>query len=222
MNRSTVYWIVITFTLLAVVVCLYERRIDTLTYENDIFHKRLTYLEPPAPQVIPSQVPPTLPYTTDEVMKKGSKINFRTLEINDKWNRPIYIPLWHSKAWNNGRFCYVPRLIESNRHRVFIYQGGGSYWFDISPSMGFTDDTAPVGIAFKGREEVAIIALETKINEVRKLRNQLQIIIEPVRKGYHIVAIPSRDYQGSLCQVVTPDGYEIEIPLCAYSNGSYQ
>jgi hypothetical protein len=222
MNRSTIYWVLITFTLLTGVVYFYESRIAALSAANIELRQRLTYLEPPSPQIIWSQDLPTLPHSIDEVMKKGSRIKFRTLEINDKWNRPIYIHLWHSKAWNSGRFCYVPHLIESNRHRVFIYQGGGSYWFDISPSMGFTDDTAPVGIAFKVREEVAIIALEAKIKDIFKLGNQLQIVIEPVRKGYHIAAIPLRDYQDSLCQVVTPDGFEIEIPLSAYSSGSYQ
>ena len=88
--------------------------------------------------------------------------------------------------------------------------------------MGFTDETAPMGIAFKTGEEVAIIALEARVNKIIKLKNQLQIVIEPARKGYHIVAVSLRDYQGSLCQVVTPDGYEIEVPLSAYSNGSYQ
>ena len=222
MIRNAVCWALITLTLLAGVICFYQLRITALNSENAELRNRLSYLEPPTPQTIQPRIPATLPYTVDEVMKKGTKIKFRTLETNDKWNRPIYIPLWHSKAWNSDRFCYVPRLIEDNRHRVFVYQGGGSYWFDLSPTMGFTDETAPMGIAFKTVEEVAIIALEARVNKIIKLKNQLQIVIEPARKGYHIVAVSLRDYQGSLCQVVTPDGYEIEVPLSAYSNGSYQ
>ncbi|MGE5544311.1 MAG: hypothetical protein ACM3UW_04995 [Bacillota bacterium] len=221
MNRNTVYWVLITLMLLSGIVCYYEYRIAGLISENDAYAKRLTFLEPPLPQVILPEVPAAFPYTADEVMKRGTRIAYRNLEINNKWTRPVYIPLWHSKAWNNDRFCYVPRLIENNRHRVFIYQGGGSYWFDLSPTMGFTDDTAPMGIAFKAGDEVAIIALEASIKEIVKYENQLQVVIEPARKGYHIVAIPQRYCLNSLCQVVTPDGYEIEVPL-AYSKGSYQ
>jgi len=222
MNRNTLYWVLITLILLSGIVCHYEFRLASLISENRTYSKRLAFLEPPSPQIIQPAVPAAFPYAAGEIMKRGLAIKYRTLEVNDKWVRPIYIPLWHSKAWNNDRFCYVPRLIENNRHRVFVYQGGGSYWFDLSPNMGFTDDTAPMGIAFKTGDEVAIIALEATIKKILKYENQLQVVIEPARKGYHIVAIPQRDYLNSLCQVVTPDGYEIEVPLIAYSNGSYQ
>lgn len=222
MNRNTLYWVLITLTLMAGTICYYEYRLASLIAENQAYTRRLDFLEPLVPQVIRPEAPAEFPYTAHEVMKRGSKIGHRNLEINDKWVRPIYIPLWHSKAWNNDRFCYVPRLIENNRHRVFIYQGGGSYWFDLSPSMGFTDDTAPMGIAFKTGDEVAIIALEAIIKEILKYENQLQVVIEPVGKGYHIVAIPQQDYLNTICQVVTPDGYEIEVPLMPHLNGSYQ
>lgn len=222
MNRSLISWILITLVLVLGVVCFYERRLTSLKSENIRLTNRLTFLEPPAPQLIWPEALTTFPHTARKVMEKGSKITCRTLELNDKWNRPLYIPLWHSDAWNSNRFCYVPRLIENNRHRVFIYQGGGSYWFDLSPTMGFTDDTSPMGIAFKTGEEVAIIALEARVKEIIKLENQLQIVIETMRRGYHIVAIPYRDYRGSLCQVVTPEGYEIEVPVTSYSNDSYQ
>lgn len=222
MNRNLVYCLLLTLILLLGTICYYEYRLAALRSENRALAERLSFLEPPVPQVIYPETPPVCPYTAEEVMNKGSDISFRTLEINDKWVRPIYIPLWHSDAWNSDRFCYVPRLIENNRHRVFIYQGGGSYWFDLSPTMGFTDDTAPMGIAFKSGDEVAIIALEAVIKKILKYENQLQVVIEPARKGYHIVAIPKQDYQGSLCQVVTPDGCEIEVPQYYHSKGSYQ
>ena len=169
MNRSLVNWILITLALLAGVIYHYEWRIADLKLENTRLSERLTFLEPPTPQIVLPKVPIEFPYTAHEVMNKGSEITYRTLEINDQWNRPVYIPLWHSQAWDSNRFCYVPRLIENSRHRVFIYQGGGSYWFDLSPTMGFTDDTSPMGIAFKTGEEVAIIALEARIKEVIKL-----------------------------------------------------
>lgn len=78
--------------------------------------------------------------------------------------------------------------------------------------MGFTDDTGPMGVAFKSGDEVAIIALEAVIKKILKHENQLQVVIEPVRKGYHIVAIPERDYHGSLCQVVTPTVMRLRCP----------
>ena len=87
--------------------------------------------------------------------------------------------------------------------------------------MGFTDDTGPMGVAFKSGDEVAIIALEAVIKKILKHENQLQVVIEPVRKGYHIVAIPERDYH---CSLVSSDldGYEIEVPQYYHSKGSYQ
>ncbi|NLW43857.1 MAG: hypothetical protein GXY92_01585 [Syntrophomonadaceae bacterium] len=222
MNRNSLYSLLLTLMLLLGTICYYEYRLAGLMSENKALAERLTFLEPATPRVIHPDPPPVFPYTADEVMSKGFSISYRTLEINDKWVRPIYIPLWHSTAWNSDRFCYVPRLIEYNRHRVFIYQGGGSYWFDLSPTMGFTDDTAPMGIAFKSGDEVAIIALEAVIEKILKYENQLQVVIKPTGKGYHIVAIPEQDYHGSLCRVVTPDGYELERPQYYYSKGSYQ
>jgi len=222
MDRKMGVWIVITVILLAVVSGYYEWRLSHYKSENKYLAQRLHFLEPPAPKVISPSQPERMPYSAYQVMEKGAAVDYRTLELNNAWVRPLYIPLWHSKAWNCGRFCYIPRLIENNRHRVFIYQGGGSYWFDLSPTMGFTDDTSPMGIAFKTGDEVAIIALEARIKQIKKLENQLQIMIEPRLKGYHIVALPYPEFEGTKCQVVTPEGYQLEVPLNAYSKGSCQ
>ena len=106
MIRNAVCWALITLTLLAGVICFYQLRITALNSENAELRNRLSYLEPPTPQTIQPRIPATLPYTVDEVMKKGTKIKFR-LGDNDKWNRR-FISLVHSKAWNSDRsamFC---------------------------------------------------------------------------------------------------------------------
>jgi hypothetical protein len=163
-----------------------------------------------------------MPHSADQVLRHGVKITFRSLEINRNWIRPLYIPIWHSTSWNGRRFGYIPQLIENNRHRVFIYRGGGSYWFDLSPAMGFTDDASPEGIAYKAGDEIAIIALESHVDVIKKWGDQVAIVIKPALRGYHVVAIPSRDGEGCYFQVVTPEGFELERPITSYSIRSYQ
>ncbi|NLB17285.1 MAG: hypothetical protein GX825_00760 [Syntrophomonadaceae bacterium] len=222
MNKSLQAGILLTLFLIGGIICFYQHQLADLRKEYQHLLSRLNYLEPSHPQLIIPEEDDSFTYSVRQVLEEGASIKWRTLENNDTWRRPLYIPLWNSKSWNCNRFSYVPNLIENNRHRVFIYEGGGSYWFDLAPTMGFTDDTSPVGIYFKNPEEVAIIALEARIKDVIKLDNQVQIVIEPMRKGYHIIALPGEEYVGCQSLVITPEGFELELPLGAYSKGSYQ
>jgi len=222
MNRSLSAGIMLALFLVGGIICFYQYQLTSLRRDYQHLLSRLNYLEPSHPQLIIPDDDQVFSYSALRVLEEGVSLKWHTLEKNESWLRPVYIPLWNSKSWNCNRFCYVPNLIESNRHRVFIYQGGGSYWFDLAPTMGFTDDTAPVGISFKNAEEVAVIAVEARIKDVIKLDNQLQIVIEPMRKGYHIIALSGEEYAGSQPLVVTPEGFELELPMGAYSKGSYQ
>lgn len=217
MKRTLAYILVIMLLAQTAVVVTYEKRLNDLKAINASLEGRLANLEPLTPRVIAAPKPIAFPYPARKVMDEGTSITFRTLEINDKWQRPLYIPLWHSTSWKCERFSYLPRLVENNRHRVFIYRGGGSYWFDLSPAMGFTDDTSPMGIAFKTGDEAALIALEARITKVTKLGDQLLIVIKPEEKGYHIAAISNQVLDESICQVVTPEGYALEVLKTATS-----
>lgn len=221
MKRSVVILNLLFFLAAAAFCILAQSRAERLREENLALKFRLQRLEPESACLVPAHKP-KLPFSGTEVLSRGKNLEFRTLELNRSWQRPLYIPLWHSTAWNCERFSYLPRLVENNRRRVFIYQGGGSYWFDLSPAMGFTDDTSPMGIAFKSSGEVAIIALEARIKEVKKLESQVVIVVQPSHAGYHITALPAGECQGALFQVVTPEGWELEIPVTAYRKGSYQ
>lgn len=210
MKRTLACIIILLLLSLLAVIVAYEKQLTAAKSENGMLAKRLASLEPETPQVIASLRTTDFPYSAKQVLTQGELLDFRTLEIDNEWQRPVYIPLWHTTSWKSERFCYLPRLVENNRHRVFLYQGGGSYWFDLSPAMGFTDDTSPMGVAFKTRDEVAVIALESRIKKIVKKGDQMTIMIEPCARGYHIVALSYQLFQNALCQVVTPEGFPLE------------
>lgn len=187
-----------------------QQRLHSLQEENRRLTERISCLEPAEPYTIKTKKKISFPYTGRQVLDSGVSVEYRTLELNNQWERPIYNSVWHSTCWNSPRFSYIPRLVEYNRHRVFIYEGGGSSWFDLSPAMGFNDQDSPLGIAFKTRYETAIIALEAKIIAVKRIENQITIVIKPVRKGYHIIAVTGKNLDEMVYQVVTPEGYELE------------
>lgn len=208
--------------ILLLLVCTLVRDNKRLNTDNVYLKKRLAYLEPQVPRKI---MPPSYrgwKYPVSKILSQGQSLAYRTLELNRNWQRPLYIPQWHSTSWQSERFAYVPRLVEYNRHRVFVYPGGGSYWFDLAYDMGFTDDTCPVGVSLKSQTEVAVIALEASITDIRKLEDEMVVVIRPQEKGYHIVALEQESFLGNRLKVVTSEGCPLEQIVMSHSKGSNQ
>lgn len=71
------------------------------------------------------------------VQKNGSNVPFVTVYKNLNWQRPAYDESWHSTYW---RWSYVPINMAYQQHKLFSYQGGGSWWYDLSHNLALSVD----------------------------------------------------------------------------------
>lgn len=147
--------------------------------------------------------------------KLGSKIPFATVYKNLNWQRPAYDPLWHSINW---RWSNVPFKIAYQQHIVYDYQGGGSWWYDLSGNLalnGIPTGPSPIhesAFTVGYPYVVRLIVFNFDISSIKHYKNQILVSGKPLRKGLTIIDFDTKDLPDSkkLLQLVTPDGYEID------------
>lgn len=149
------------------------------------------------------------------VKEKGSKVPFVTVYKDLNWQRPAYAPAWHSSAW---RWSYVPLKIAYQQHIVYSYQGGASWWYDLSNDLALpagADGPSPIhklAFTIKYPYVVRLIVFNFDMTSIQYYKNQILVSGEPLRKGLTIADFDTRNIPASkkLLQLATPDGYEID------------
>lgn len=160
---------------------------------------------------------------TSLVQKKGINIPFKVVYRDINWQRPAYDPAWHSSSW---RWSYVPLKIAYQQHTVFSYQGGLSWWYDLSSDLalpGGTGGPSPINeyaFTIKYPYIVRLIVFNFNISSIKYYKNQILVSGQPMRKGLTVVDFDSKDFSKSekLLQLGTPDGYEIDYLILYLSN----
>lgn len=149
------------------------------------------------------------------VQKKGSNIPFKVVYKDLNWQRPAYDAAWHSSFW---RWSYVPLNLAYQQHIVFDYQGGLSWWYDLSSNLalpGGTGGPSPINeyaFTIKYPYVVRLIVFNFNIASIKYYKNQILVTGQPLRTGLTVVDFDSKDLSRSekLLQLGTPDGYEID------------
>ena len=157
------------------------------------------------------------------VQKNGSKIPFVTVYKNLNWQRPAYDPTWHSSSW---RWSYVPLNMAHQQHIVYSYQGGLSWWYDLSHDLALPDGTggpSPIheyAFTIKYPYVVRLIVFNFNITSIKYYKNQILVLGEPLRKGLTILDFDTINIPNSkkLLQLATPDGYELDYLILYLNN----
>jgi hypothetical protein len=108
------------------------------------------------------------------VQKNGSKVPFVTVHKDLNWQRPAYYPTWHSSSW---RWSYVPLHMAYQQHIVYSYQGGLSWWYDLSIYLALPDGTggpSPIheyALTIKYPYVVRLIIFNFNITSIKYYKN---------------------------------------------------
>jgi hypothetical protein len=149
------------------------------------------------------------------VQKKGSTVPFVTVYKDLNWQRPAYVPFWHSTNW---RWSYVPIKTAYQQHIVYDYQGGGSWWYDLSQDLALppgADGPSPIheyAFTVGYPYVVRLIVFNFNITSIKHYKNQILVSGVPLRKGLTMVDFDTKSLPESkkLLQLATPDGYEVD------------
>ena len=152
------------------------------------------------------------------VQKKGVEIPFVTAYKDLNWQRPAYDSAWHSSYW---RWSNVPLNMAYQQHKVFSYQGGGSWWYDLSSHLALpagTGGASPINefaFTIKYPYVVRLIIFNFNVETIKHYKNQFVVSGEPLRKGITVIDFDTKNLPGSekLLQLATPDGYEIDFTI---------
>ncbi|OPJ59452.1 hypothetical protein [Clostridium oryzae] len=104
------------------------------------------------------------------------------------------------------------------QHSLFSYQGGLSWWYDISSYLALPSGisaSSPINkFAFtvKYPYVVRLIIFKLNISSIKYYKNQIVITGKPTRKGLTVVDFDSKNIpiSGKIIQLVTPEGYELD------------
>ncbi|GKU27481.1 hypothetical protein CFOLD11_43080 [Clostridium folliculivorans] len=152
------------------------------------------------------------------VLKDGIDIPFVSIYKDLDFQRPAYAQQWHSSYW---RWSYMPVNLANQQHKLFLYSGGLSVWYDLSNELvlpGDLSNSSPINKkAFSTAYPyvVRIIVFDFNITSIKYYKNQICVIGEPLRKGLTVVDIDIKNIPTSqkLIQLVTPDGYELDYSI---------
>ena len=150
------------------------------------------------------------------VQKNGSKVPFVTVYKDLNWKRPAYDPIWHSSNW---RWSYVPLNIAYQQHIIYSYEGGGSWWYDLSGNLALPNSAegpSPINkfaFTIKYPYVIRLIVFNFNITSIKYYKNQILVSGEPLRKGLTLLDFDTRNFffnTRKLLQLATPDGYEVD------------
>lgn len=152
------------------------------------------------------------------IQKKGIKVPFITVYKNLNWQRPAYDSAWHSSYW---RWSYSPLNMAYQQHKVFSYQGGNSWWYDLSSHLALpagTGGPSPINefaFTIKYPYVVSLIIFDFNVDTIKHYNNQFVVSGKPLRKGLTVIDFDTKNLPGSekLLQLATLDGYEIDFTI---------
>ena len=157
------------------------------------------------------------------IQKNGINVPFVIVYKNLNWQRPAYDPIWHSSSW---RWSYILFNMAYQQHIVYSYQGGLSWWFDLSNYLALpngTGGTSPINeyaFTIKYPYVARLVVFNFNIISIKYYKNQILVSGEPLRRGLTIVDFDTRNFPDSkkLLQLATPDGYEIDYLILYLNN----
>jgi hypothetical protein len=181
-------------------------------------------IEPETPKNIddpPFELPyPTKTVSVSEVMKNGKEIPLQFAYNNPDWKRQVYKEYWHSSY---GRWSYVPDRISYAMHRIFVTYPTASVFYDFTHDLGIWDESDKFQIPTRTPfENIVLVVMQTKVDKIITLGNQVVVIGRPSLNGLQVLLIPNKDLtpynpkESILFQLVTPEGDEID-----YTNDIY-
>ncbi|WCF11372.1 hypothetical protein NDS46_14960 [Paenibacillus thiaminolyticus] len=155
--------------------------------------QQLENLEPASPVTLPNppfqqSQPPENLLPISDVLKKGKPIAYDVIADLPQWNRPSYLPYWHSTY---GRWSYVPNRIHFAKHRLFTSPTNASVLYDFTHNVGIVKEmeNAYHSLTALQLDKILVVVMNTDVKNMR-YRNQ-QVVIEgkPVHSGLKIVTI---------------------------------
>ena len=176
-------------------------------------------MEPETPKNIDDppfgQIPlPTKMVSVGEVIKSGKEIPLQFAYNNPNWERQAYKEYWHSSY---GRWSYVPDRLHYAMHRIFVDYPTASAFYDFTHDLGIWDESDQFQIPTNTPyENMVLVVMQTKVEKIMTLRNQVVVIGRPALRGLQVLLIPNKDLtpydpkESIVFQLVTPDGDEID------------
>ena len=176
-------------------------------------------MEPETPQNIDDPPFEELPYPSkmlpvNEVVKNGKEIPLQFAYNDPDWKRQAYKEYWHSSY---GRWSYVPDRIHYAMHRIFVTYPTASVFYDFIHDLGIADESKEFQIHTRTPfENMVLVVMQTKVDKIVTLGNQVVVIGRPDLDGLQVLLIPAKNLnpynpkESILFQLVTPEGDEID------------
>lgn len=155
-------------------------------------------------------------------MENGKEIPLQFAYNNPDWQRQMYKEYWHSSY---GRWSYIPNRIHYAMHRIFVTYPTASVFYDFTHNLGIWDENDDFQIMSSTStpfENMVLVVMQTKVDKIVTLGNQVVVIGRPSLNGLQVLLIPTQDLnpydpkESILFQLVTPEGDEID-----YTNDIY-
>lgn len=164
--------------------------------------------------------PPTKQESVETVIKTGKEIPAQ-FDYNDpNWERPAYKTYWHSSY---GRWSYVPNLIHSALHRIFVTYPTASVFYDFVHDLGIAEESDSFVRHSGGPlDRIELVVMQTRVEKIVTLGNQVVVIGKPALTGLQVLSIPVKYIkpdnleESILFQLVTRDGDEIDYATINY------
>lgn len=192
---------------------------------GSVFNESTWRIEPEVPISIADPpyeelAPPTKLESVNTVIKTGKEIPVQFDYNNPDWERPAYKSYWHSSY---GRWSYVPNLIHSAIHRIFVTFPTASVFYDFVHDLGIAEESDEF-IKHSGApyDRIEMVVMQTRIEKIITLENQVVVVGKPALTGLQAVSVPVKDIKPSnteesiLFQLVTSDGDEIDDATINY------
>ena len=180
---------VIIFT--ASVVCnFHEQKVIS------VFSASMWRIEPATPQDIGDPPFVELPYPTkvvsvNEVINSGKEIPLQFAYNNPEWKRQAYKSYWHSSS---GRWSYMPNRIHYAMHRIFVTYPTASVFYDFIHDLGVAEESNEFKIPTRTPyENIVLVVMQTKVEKIVTLGNQVVVIGKPTLTGLQVLLIPNTE-----------------------------
>lgn len=186
--------------------------LEQLIQENKALKQELSYFIPLEDEIIYQQSCDSVPDSQNDIssiIKQGQKIPFSYNYKNPAYKRPLYDPSW--KANYKRMWCYIPRQIEYNLHRVLIIPNDKESQVDFFGMLGFREKFQPVKPGQYG-----LMVYNFNVSDVKLYKNRLLLAGTPSRAGAQIVSINADNLKGYAkykVSLVTPDNSEIDCNI---------
>ena len=192
---------------------------------ESVFNESTWKTEPEVPTNIADPpyaelAPPTEQKPVETVIKEGKEIPAQ-FDYNDpKWERPAYKAYWHSSY---GRWSYVPNLIHSAIHRIFVTYPTASVFYDFVHDLGIAEESDSFEKhSGEPYDQIELVVMQTRIEKLVTLGNQVVVVGKPALTGLQALSIPVKyikpddPEESILFQLVTSDGDEIDYATIDY------